>query len=73
MNVQRHEIQNYTPEQVSECLRTAIDLADELIERGPEWRAVFAQACQLVSSKQTIIEQMPTVDLGQILGNGRRQ
>lgn len=72
MQITKHEVANNSPEQVKDYLRDAISLADELTEGGAEWVAVFTKSVDLLSGKQIIMEQTPTLPLGNILGNGRR-
>jgi len=72
MQVTRREIPNNSPEQVMEYLERAMRIADDLTSDPETWAVVFAQAVPLLSGKQIIMEQAPTLPLGQILENGRR-
>lgn len=61
MQIQVNHVIVHTPEQVAEILSAAIQAADQLTQDGVRWEAVFAQACQLLGARHTLVipqEQM---------------
>jgi len=64
----RTEIANYTPEQVVECVRGALEIVDELKPDADLRAAVFTEASRLLSSKQVVLEQPQPMMLGQLPG-----
>ena len=76
--MQRIEIPQNTPEQVTEYLTVALRLTEDLDVPEELRPAFFTAAVALVGAKQVVLQQPQQVDLGaiqrrmEIPGNGRR-
>lgn len=64
--MQRQEIDNYTEEQIMECIEFALMLVDEIKPPGDLRLAVFQAAREMRGAKQILMQQGPPV-----LGIGR--
>lgn len=71
MNVQRHELPNNTAEQVEQYLRDALDLVERLSVRKDLEGVLLGKAIDLLSGKQILMEQAPTLPLS-LMPIGRR-
>lgn len=56
---------NFTETQVNDVIARALVIADEHVERGPEWASVFKEACRMLSNKQIL--QVQNAPLGMAL------
>lgn len=71
MTIQRQEIPNHTPEQIRGYLVDAEELVAELDIDDRLLEAAFTKAVDLFASKQILLQETPTIGLGQILSNGK--
>lgn len=68
VTITKRELENYTREQVADCIRGALELVDELQPPAELRAAAFTEASRLLSSKQVVLEQAPSAiaDLGML-------